>query len=84
MERARALLIEVEGLIEERLRSTSNEKQSVRIFGGEAPTALDASLIVFLVRMRDVCRSKLIPPHLSRYADVVGAGPDFVNVYTAL
>ena len=84
MERARALLIEVEGLIEERLRSTSNEKQSVRIFGGEAPTALDASLIVFLVRMPDVCQSKLIPPHLSRYTDVVGARPDFVNVYTAL
>ena len=83
IERARAFLTEVEGLIEERLRY-SNDRQSVWIFGGEAPTALDASLIVFLVRMRDVGRSKLIPPHLSRYADVVGARLDFVNVYSAL
>ncbi|KAH8800205.1 hypothetical protein F5884DRAFT_546689 [Xylogone sp. PMI_703] len=84
VERARAFLVEVEGLIEARLQSKGNERQSIWIFGGDAPTALDASLIVFLVRMRDVGRSGLIPTRLSCYTDIVAATPEFVNVYAAL
>lgn len=35
---------------------------------GEKPTALDAHLLVFMARMRDVGRQNLIPERLEKYA----------------
>jgi hypothetical protein len=39
------------------------------LFGLDKPTALDAHLVVFIERMRDVGRSELIPKGLQAYAD---------------
>jgi hypothetical protein len=81
VERARGFLTEIVELMSKR---NSNAEKSHWIFGGDSPTALDASLVVFLVRMQDVGRTELIPPRLRHMADVVSATPEFSSIYSPL
>lgn len=39
------------------------------LFGFDGPTALDAHVVVFISRLRDVGRAELIPSNLAKYAD---------------
>jgi glutathione S-transferase len=39
------------------------------LFGFDGPTALDAHVVVFINRLRDVGRAKLISSTLAKYAD---------------
>jgi glutathione S-transferase len=81
VERARVFLTEIVELMSTR---NSHPEKSYWIFGGDSPTALDASLVVFLVRMQDVGRAELIPPRLRQMADVVSATPEFSSIYAPL
>lgn len=50
------------------------------LFGLESPTALDAHLVVFIERMREVGRGELIPAGLQAYADKAKAGKAWEGV----
>lgn len=81
VERAKAYLDQLEGI---KKASGGDKLGSPWIFGGQEPTALDTSLIVFLVRMQDVGRQDLIPPGLLHFTQVAGATKEFRNVYASL
>jgi hypothetical protein len=87
MDRACAYLSEIESiaLANRGDDATNNPHQgSPWIFGGNDPTALDASLMVFLVRMKDVGRGELIPQGLRHMVEVVSQASEFKTVYAAL
>jgi glutathione S-transferase len=47
---------------------------------GEKPTALDAHLVVFIARMRDVGRRNLIPERLEKYGDWAMEGKEWMKM----
>ena len=55
--------------IESIRRIYASEGKFAYIFGTNAPTALDAHLVVFIKRMRDVDRAELIPEGMGAWAD---------------
>ncbi|KAH8683737.1 hypothetical protein BGZ61DRAFT_456240 [Ilyonectria robusta] len=65
-ERATALMHEIDALLPEK---GIDGQAGPWLFGLQQPTALDAHLIVFIARMRDVNRLELIPDKLQRYAE---------------
>lgn len=65
-ERATALMGEFDALLPEK---GADGQAGPWLFGFQQPTALDAHLIVFIARMRDVNRLELIPDKLQRYAE---------------
>jgi hypothetical protein len=72
-ERARNLLSEYESILPKQ-ESISNDGQTNGrsgpwLFGLTDPSALDAHLIVFVARMRDVGRSNIVPKAVSDYVD---------------
>lgn len=54
------------------------------IFGGHHPTALDASIVVFLVRMQGVGRGSIIPATLLQMVEVGGSTKEFEEIYSSL
>ncbi|CRG87495.1 hypothetical protein PISL3812_04513 [Talaromyces islandicus] len=50
------------------------------LFNLQQPTALDAHLVVFIQRMRDVGREALIPETLRRYAEKATKTPEWAQV----
>ena len=44
---------------------------------GEKPTALDAHLVVFIARMKDVGRRDLIPERVGKFGDWATAGKEW-------
>lgn len=60
VERARVLLLEF---------SASLPQGSQWLFGLQSPSALDAHLIPFLVRLKDVGRQELVPSNLMEYVE---------------
>lgn len=63
VEHSRALLSTLESTL-------CSEGSSPWLFGFERPTALDAHVVVFINRLRDVGRAKLISSTMAKYADV--------------
>jgi hypothetical protein len=80
VEKARKLMLEFESLLSPSSASTASinggpspneiDGHGPWLFGLDHPTALDAHLIFFIARMRDVGRDGLIPQNLGRYGDV--------------
>lgn len=70
-ERARNLLLKIEGLV--------SEPPSQWLFG-QKPSALDAHLIPFIARLREVGREYLIPQALGRYADWAMGGNEWTEL----
>ena len=77
MEDSRAHAIEPESVEQNRQRTITllrkleghlSTSQSGWLFGFDTPSALDAHLVVFLARMRDVGRNDLIPEIFEKYA----------------
>jgi hypothetical protein len=60
VQRAKALMQELNSLLSD---------DGPWLFGLQSPSALDAHLVVFLSRMRDVGRGELIPERLGTYVD---------------
>lgn len=83
LKRAQTFLAEIEAI---KANSTAQRpnRPSRWIFGGDEPTALDTSLLVFLVRMQDVGRIELIPSGLLPFVTEGGADEVFRGVYNAL
>jgi hypothetical protein len=77
VEKARSLMKEFESHLSPEsanvaiANGTSNVANGPWLFGLDQPTALDAHLVVFIARMRDIGRGdELIPGGLGRYADL--------------
>ena len=60
-ERARTLLLELEKLL--------IQDAGPWLYGSGVPSALDAHLVTFVARMRDVGRQDIIPEGISSYGD---------------
>lgn len=73
VERARSLLAELDSLL-------VPGGSGPWLFGLDKPTALDAHLVVFVGRLRDVGREILIPVGIGRYADTAMAKPEWKGV----
>ena len=69
VKKAQAWLSEIDAILSKRPADT----ESLWLYAGDAPTVLDAHLAVFIARLRDVHREKLIPEGVSRYGDAVMA-----------
>jgi hypothetical protein len=72
IKKAHELMSKLEGILSSQSTSTSqaaNDMDVPWLFELGHPTALDAHLVVFIWRMRDVGRDDLIPERLGRYAD---------------
>ena len=67
--RAKVLLFELCSLLPSETSTSEGTRKSKWLFGLQQPTALDAHLIVFIARMRDVGMSAIIPEALGVYAD---------------
>ncbi|KIM94739.1 hypothetical protein OIDMADRAFT_21372 [Oidiodendron maius Zn] len=63
VEHSRALLSTLESTL-------CSEGSSPWLFGFDGPTALDAHVVVFINRLRDVGRAKLISSTMAKYADL--------------
>ena len=50
------------------------------LFGLSEPSALDAHLITFIARMRDVGRDEIIPARLQAYAEAAQKTPEWNSV----
>jgi len=50
------------------------------LFGLEKPSALDAHLVTFIKRMRDVGRKEIVPEALGNYADAAMAGEEWRGI----
>ena len=70
-DRAKRLLSKLDALV--------IDSKSQWLFG-EQPSALDAHLIPFVARMRDVGRASLIPPALGAYADRAIRGEEWTKL----
>ena len=70
-ERAKNLLLKIEAL--------APESPSQWLFG-QKPCALDAHLIPFIARMREVERENLIPQGLGQYADWAMRGKEWTEL----
>jgi hypothetical protein len=69
-ERARLLLEEFQSLLPGAPSSIlSNGASRPWLLGLTQPSALDAHLITFIARMRDVSREEIVPEALGRYVD---------------
>jgi hypothetical protein len=77
--KASALTSELESLLPDS-NANSTTTTGPWLFGLEHPTALDAHLIVFINRMRDVGRDALIPERLGAYADVAMGKKEWVDL----
>jgi hypothetical protein len=66
-ERARLLMEEFQSLLPGAI--LSNSTSGPWLFGLTQPSALDAHLIIFIARMRDVGREEIVPEALGRYVD---------------
>jgi len=69
--KARSLLLELEKLVV--------PDRGPWLFGLDAATALDAHLVVFIARLRDVGREELIPHGISLYGDRAMETPEWRN-----
>ena len=76
VKKAHELMSKLEGILSSQSTSTSQAANGEGkdmdvpwLFELGHPTALDAHLVVFIWRMRDVGRDDLIPERLGRYAD---------------
>ncbi|KUL87831.1 hypothetical protein ZTR_03134 [Talaromyces verruculosus] len=69
IERTRSLLARIEGYVE--------PQKGPWVFGLNVPTALDAHLVVFIARLRDVGRDVLIPTRLGEYASKAMEMPEW-------
>lgn len=58
----------------------ASERNFSYIFGTNGPTALDAHLVVFIKRMRDVDRADLIPEGMGAWADVLMEAEEWKGV----
>jgi hypothetical protein len=76
-ERARLLMEEFESLLP---KATANDAFGLWLLGLPQPSALDAHLVVFIARMRDVGRKDIVPEALDRYADVAMARDEWKNM----
>ncbi|KAK2685464.1 hypothetical protein QWA68_015698 [Fusarium oxysporum] len=76
-ERATALMQELAALL---LEKDTGGQVGPWLFGFQQPTALDAHLIVFIERMRDVNRLGMVPDKLRRYADQATQMPEWKQV----
>lgn len=81
IERAQRFLNTVEAIRDSSIASGS---KSPWIFGTKNPSALDTSLMVFLVRMMDVKRENLLPQGLREMADLVKMTTEFKETYASL
>ena len=80
-EQERSLLFAFDSLLQSPSPSKAqNGATGPWLFGLTHPTALDAHLVVFIGRMRDVGREGLIPERLGAYADRAMAGPEWGDV----
>ena len=77
-ERARNLLSEFERIVPSKQEQGS--ASGPWLFGLPSPSALDAHLVVFVARMRDVGRAGIIPDKVSEYADRAMARPEWQGV----
>ena len=50
------------------------------LFGAAVPTALDAHLVTFIARLKDIGRTDLVPDALVRYADLAMETPEWRGV----
>ncbi|KAJ5818994.1 hypothetical protein N7474_004585 [Penicillium riverlandense] len=66
VEKTRELMINLERYLSQ---EDGQKGLGMWLFGLDKPTALDAHLVVFIERMRDIGRSELIPEGLQAYAD---------------
>lgn len=62
------------------LTTNRTEESGIWLLGLKYPTALDAHLIVFIARMIDVGRARLIPDLLIRYAQKAMNEPEWTKV----
>lgn len=58
----------------------SEGKYGPWLLGLKEPTALDAHLVTFVARMRDVGRNDIIPEELGKYVDVAMEGDEWNGV----
>lgn len=80
-ERARILMAKFENLLSPHADDTATDRESGPwLFGLSQPTALDAHLVVFIARMRDVGRDDLISERLNQYADFAMGLPEWKSV----
>jgi hypothetical protein len=71
-QRAKVLLSELCSLLPSETHTSeaiSKGEKGKWLFGLQQATALDAHLIVFIARMRDVGKAAIIPEELGAYAD---------------
>lgn len=71
-EKAQKLLLELEALLV--------PGAGPWLYGAAVPTALDAHLVTFIARMKDVGREELIPQGLSRYGDLATSTSEWREV----
>lgn len=83
-ERAQNLLSEFERILPKQGSAPSDGQTNGTLgpwlFGLTSPSALDAHLVVFVARMRDVGRSNIIPKAVSDYVDRAMAQPEWQTV----
>jgi hypothetical protein len=63
-----------------KLETTLDPTTGPWLFGLEVGTVLDANLVPFLARLREVGNAEWIPEGLSKYADVAMATPEWMSV----
>ncbi|KAM0166591.1 hypothetical protein ACHAQE_001397 [Botrytis cinerea] len=74
---AQTLLIDLESVLPIPDKDSVHHKSGPWLFGLEHPTALDAHLLPFISRLRDVGRQELIPAKLGEYADLALETPEW-------
>lgn len=70
-EQSRALLETLAGLL--------NTDEGPWLWGLKRPTALDAHLVAFIVRLQDLGRGNVVPADLELYAESAKTGSEWKN-----